>query len=401
MVTNWALLITSVYLVIYYILLLVENRERRSEGESEPEVTIALPAYNEADNIERALKSLAELDYPPEKLHVIVVDDGSSDGTYEVAKRFAERSRIDITVVRHEKNRGKGAALNTAISLTETPYLVTMDADSYVDPGALRAMLRKAGTSDAVAACIFPDRVGGIAERVQEIEYLMSNYLAHILSRFDAQLVTPGPFSLFRMEVLRDLGGFDENAPAEDLEIVFRMRKKGYKLDFAPDAHVYTEIPKDLRGLVKQRRRWKLGVFDTIEKHPHFLLPTTIFAEQVFISFIFSVSVLVLFALTIYTLYKKLDKLYVFLRAVGLDIFPFLRNFELKFDIYYLDPQTLFYSLLGVVLTVILLTVMFNFFEGRKMGWKDFLLYVFLYPGALITAYLLAFKDWIKRDYRW
>ena len=103
----------------------------------------------------------------------------------------------------------------------------------------------------------------------------------------------------------------------------------------------------------------------------------------------------------LYSLYKKLSRFFTFIRAIGFDIVPFLKNLELRYSIYYLDPQTIFYSILGIVLTLILILITLKFFKTRGTGFKDALLYVFVYPGALIAAYLLAFKDWLRRDYRW
>ncbi len=399
---NWAVLTVSLYLAIYYLLLIMDRKERKSGPEKLVDVTVLIPAYNEEKNIRRALESVAGLDYPREKLHIMVIDDGSTDGTFRAAEGFArEHPELDVKVLRNRKNLGKGASLNRALGLVRTPYVVTMDADSFVEEKALREVLKKAKGNAVVAACIFPEKASGVAEKLQEIEYIASNYLAHLLSGFDAQLVAPGPFSLFRTEALREIGGFDETAPAEDLEVVFRLRKRGYSMDFAPEAHVYTEIPPSMTGLIKQRRRWKLGVLDAVEKHPRYAVPVNVFSEQVFFALVFSLSLLMLLGLLAYQLYRKLDSAYIFFRAVGLNILPFLRNLELNFDPYYLDPQTLFYAAFGMVVTTAVLVITFRFFEERKVSLKDVVFYFFLYPGALIMVYLLAFKSWLTRDYKW
>jgi len=402
MMINWIVLFITLYLTVYYLLLVFEKRERKTRGEKEPELTIAVPAYNEEENILKTLESIYGVDYPKEKLHVIVVDDGSTDATYRIAREFARTHRdIDIKVLRHRKNRGKAAALNTALAHTTTPFFVTVDADSFIDRKALKNLLKRAGGNAVVAGCVFPEKTSKIPEKLQELEYLMGNYLAYVLRKFDAQTVAPGPLSLYRTSCLREVGGFDESCPAEDLEVVIRLRKRGHAVDFAPDARVYTRVPSDFKGVVNQRRRWRLGTYDAIGKHPRFILPLSVFSEQIFAVVIFSFSVLLLFFLTLYYLYKRIDSLYIFLKAVGLDIFPYLKNLEFRIDLLSFDPQTMFYSAVGVFLTLFATYLTLRFFEDRKVSWKDVLFYLLLYPGALIMAHLLALKDWIRREYRW
>lgn len=192
---SWIVLISSTYISIYYLLLYLEGRENKESPEEEPRVTIAVPAYDEGKHIYKSLETIIELDYPLKKLDIIVIDDASKDNTTEEAKRFVrDHPKTNVTIIRHKKNKGKAAALNTALRLVKTPYFVTMDSDSFVNKNVLRELLKYAKVNSVVTPAIIPETRSKILQRLQAMEYIYGNYLANILGGFDAQMVAPGPF---------------------------------------------------------------------------------------------------------------------------------------------------------------------------------------------------------------
>lgn len=399
---TWIVLTASTYISIYYLLMLLENRKRKESPQGEPAVTVVVPAYNEEENIYESLESIYDLDYPKDKLQVVFVDDGSRDGTLGSAKRFArEHADVRMILVRHRRNKGKAAALNTALRMTKTPYFVTMDSDSFVKPDALRELLRYAGDNAVVTPAVIPKRTSKRLDRLQAIEYIYGNYLANMLSGFDAQMVAPGPFSLFKTKVLRDIGGFDETSPTEDLEIVYRIRERGYRVGMNYRAIVKTDTPTSLWDLIRQRRRWHLGFFDTVEKHREFMMHGREFAVQTFLKALFFSLSAAFIGLFIWGLYKGVMPFYNLFKAVGFDLLPYLQNLEFRFDLLGIDPQVIFYTSVAMVITLFFMMVSFGKSEELKVRPLDAIIFLISYGFALSVATVMAAASWIRRDYKW
>jgi cellulose synthase/poly-beta-1,6-N-acetylglucosamine synthase-like glycosyltransferase len=236
-----------------------ERRLRQAAREGHfPEVAVIVPCYNEETTVVGTVNSLLALDYPAERLSVIIVDDGSIDGTPRALARYAADPRV--TVIRTE-NRGKHEALNTGMRSTAAPFVACLDADSFVHRDALREAVTHFTdeTVGAVTSSLTVHNPQNPLERMQYAEYLMGVSLRHILSAVNGLYVTPGPFSLYRRDVVERLGGFRSAHNTEDMEIAMRMQKAGYRIENAPRSLVFTKAPTTVRSLVKQRTRWTTG----------------------------------------------------------------------------------------------------------------------------------------------
>lgn len=246
--------------------------EKKRENTIEPYVSILIPAHNEEEYIAKCIESVLNLDYPKEKLEIIVLDDGSTDRTYEIAKSYEDKG---VKVVRKEKNIGKANILNYGLEIAKGEFVCTLDADSYVSPYSLKRMLAQVDSENvaAVASGVKVRSAKNIIEEVQRIEYLFAIFSRKLVNYLDAVQVTPGPFSLFRKDVLIKLKGFDPNSLVEDQEIALRLQKYGYKINSSFDNDVYTEIPKNFFELMKQRTRWQRGGFWNTVKYLHLINP--------------------------------------------------------------------------------------------------------------------------------
>lgn len=236
----------------------VESRKRAVSAKT-PRVAMIVPCYNEEQTVGGTAESLLALDYPKDKLRIILVDDGSTDGTAAVMESFAHFE--NVTVI-HQKNQGKHAALNAGIAAAEDAELIgCLDADSFVDASALREMIAcfDDGHVAASTAAMSVDKPRNVLERMQNAEYIMGIACRHILAAVNGIYVTPGPFSLYRRDVVVELGGFREGHKTEDMEMALRIQKAGYAIDSAPLARVYTRTPRTVPLLVKQRTRWTTG----------------------------------------------------------------------------------------------------------------------------------------------
>ena len=246
-------------------------RKRPLELERENvSVTIIIPAYNEEESIARTIKSALSLDYRRDKLEIIIVDDGSSDKTYEIAKKFVSKVNPMIKVLT-KSNGGKGSALNLGIKHAKGDIIISMDADSFVKPDALKKMVPYFDNEEVMAVTpsmgVYEPK--GILQRVQQVEYYIGVFLRKSLATINAIHITPGAFSAYRKSFFLKHGGYAENNITEDLEIALRIQSKGYIIQNAPKSVVYTMAPKKFRELLFQRRRWYVGLMKNLWNYKH------------------------------------------------------------------------------------------------------------------------------------
>ncbi len=222
-----------------------------------PSVTIIVPCFNEETTVKSTVESILALDYPKDKLDLILMDDGSTDGTFEILKALES---VHIRVFKKE-NGGKHTALNFALEHVRTELVGCLDADSFVASDALQRIVPYFEDSSimAVTPSIKVHEPKTILQRAQKIEYVWGIFLRRMLASIDALYVTPGPFSIFRVTVFKELGGYRYAHQTEDMEMALRMQKNRYKIANSVGAHVFTVVPPKFKPLYKQRRRWTYG----------------------------------------------------------------------------------------------------------------------------------------------
>lgn len=261
------------FLLMYFqILLLIsffENGKKIKKEESFdvsffPTVTIAVPCWNEGKTLAGTLDSLLSLDYPKDKLSIIVVDDGSKDNTLSIAEQYKEKYPEIIRVLAKE-NGGKHTAVNLALSLSTSDLFGCLDADSFVEPKSLRIIasyFEHNKDTMAVTPCIHIRSPKTMIQRMQAVEYLMGVFLRKAFGQLDAIQVTPGPFSIFRREVFTVIGDYRKAHNTEDYEITLRMHKHHLKIMNSHKALVYTIAPATIKGFFRQRLRWARGFLE-------------------------------------------------------------------------------------------------------------------------------------------
>jgi cellulose synthase/poly-beta-1,6-N-acetylglucosamine synthase-like glycosyltransferase len=258
---------------------LVTYAEKYSEFKNEksatalaefPFVSVIIPAYNEEATIKKTAQSVLALNYPHDKLELIMVNDGSTDKTLQIMenikKRYAERN---IKLISH-KNAGKAASMNRAIWQAKGEYFACLDADSFVDRQNLRkmiAMFQKDLELTIVTPAMKVKSPKTWLQKFQRLEYITSIFFMRIMGHFDMIYVAPGPFSVYKKNVVKKLGGFEVGNLTEDMEIAYRMQKYHYKIRQCHDAYVHTIAPRNLRELYKQRNRWYKGGFINFLKY--------------------------------------------------------------------------------------------------------------------------------------
>lgn len=266
--TLFVSLFFEVFLLITYFEVKDEIKFERDHTLKEPKlfpsVTVIVPSFNEEKTVKATVESLLELNYPKDKLTLLLIDDGSTDKTLEVLNSF--RNNPQIRVFSKPNEGSKFSALNFGLTKTDTDLVGCLDADSFVDPDALKHIVPYFDDKEvmAVTPSIKVHEPRTILQQVQKIEYNWGIFLRRILASMDALYVTPGPFSIFRTQVFRDLGGYKHAHHTEDMEMALRMQKNRYRIVNSLSAHVYTVAPGELKSLYKQRVRWTYGFMNNV-----------------------------------------------------------------------------------------------------------------------------------------
>lgn len=232
-----------------------------------PPVSVIVPAYNEVKVIGRAIESLLAMDYPA--YEVVVVDDGSTDGTAEVAERWLGLRRGTEVRVFRKRNGGKATALNAGIALARHPFLLCMDADSWMEPGTLRAAVRHFQDPHvgAVAGNVKVENRDRALTKLQALEYIEGLNLPRRAQGFVAAVnIVPGPVGLFRREALEEVGGYDTDTFAEDADLTLKLITAGWKVVYEDAAVTWTQAPERALDLVQQRYRWTRGILQALRK---------------------------------------------------------------------------------------------------------------------------------------
>lgn len=286
------------------------------EAGGAPPVALLVPAYNEAVNIEDSVRSLMELHYPD--YEVIVINDGSSDDTFEVLEEafdlrpsarvptaelgrghvrglYRSRSHPFLWVIDKE-NGGKADALNVGLDYCQAPFFCSLDADSALEKDALLRLVRPFLESAATVAAGGIVRVANgsrfekgrvvdvrlpkkLLAQLQVVEYLRA-FLAGRMgwSSLNVMLIVSGAFGMFRRSAVVEVGGYGTDTVGEDMELTlrlhrwFRDRKERYEVAFVPDPVAWTEVPERLGDLGRQRDRWQRGLLQSLSKHRGMLL---------------------------------------------------------------------------------------------------------------------------------
>ncbi len=279
-------------------------------------VSVVVPAHNESVTIKATVRSLLLLDY--RLYEIIVVDDGSTDDTAQIlidafrmhrinrpirgqlrcqpaeAVYESQTYKVPITLI-CKKNGGKADALNMGVNASRYPYFMGLDADSVLQRDSLEKLVRPVmedgnviAVGGAVRPCNGAEIVDGhvisyrmpshILPCMQVLEYDRSFLAARILfDKFNGGIIISGAFGLFKKSAVINAGGYDFDTVGEDMELVLKLhvfcRENGlaYRIRYAPDAICWTQAPEKLSDLITQRRRWHIGLFQSLTRHRNIL----------------------------------------------------------------------------------------------------------------------------------
>ena len=264
----WPIAVLAVARMLVLVLLARRHRREARQDHGDPSftppVSVLVPAFNESVGIERAVRSLAASDYPD--FEVIVIDDGSDDGTGDIVESLA----LDRVQVIRQRNAGKSAALNTGLRDARHDTIVTIDADTVFEENTLRRLVQPF-RDPAVGAAAGNTKVGnrsGLLGRWQHIEYVMGfNLDRRFYDVLRCMPTVPGAIGAFRRQALLDAGGLSSATLAEDTDITIAIGRAGWRVAYVEGARAWTEAPASLGALWRQRYRWSFGTMQAVWKH--------------------------------------------------------------------------------------------------------------------------------------
>ncbi len=247
----------------------VRRPHRPASAGYNPRVAVLIPAYNEETVIVRTIRSVLNSDY--KNLHVIVIDDGSSDSTAEVARTaYAGEIAAGHVQVFCKPNGGKASALNYALDrLTEEIY-VGIDADTVIAADAISKLIPHF-EDPRIGAMAGNAKVGNrvnLWTRWQALEYITSqNFERRALDLFHVVTVVPGAIGAWRTGPVKAAGGYPLNTVAEDADLTMGLLEAGWRVNYEDRSLAFTEAPINARGLMRQRFRWSFGILQAVWKH--------------------------------------------------------------------------------------------------------------------------------------
>jgi biofilm PGA synthesis N-glycosyltransferase PgaC len=254
--------------------LLLDKRPPVLADQTYPAVTILVAAFNEADSIASSLSGIFLQDYAG-SIQVIVINDGSSDGTAAIVERLRSE-HPNLELINLQQNGGKAAALNHGLTQCKTDIVITIDADSYILKDGVRHLVGRylsdpTNTKAVAGEILIRNSRENWITKAQEWDYFLGiATIKRIQSLFQGTLVAQGAFSLYDKKTVLELGGWPEMV-GEDIVLTWKILDAGYRVGHAEDALAFTDCPNTLRKFVNQRRRWSRGLMEAFKTTPNIL----------------------------------------------------------------------------------------------------------------------------------
>jgi cellulose synthase/poly-beta-1,6-N-acetylglucosamine synthase-like glycosyltransferase len=385
---------TAVYVQVFLLVVFLERRKdvlvqrKQVVLKDYPEVDIIVPCWNEEKTVEGTILSLLALDYPKDKLKFYLVDDGSTDGTWEVMKRYAENPQVEAI---RKENGGKHTAVNEGIARSKGEFIACLDADSFVDPAALKRMLTYFSNPKimAVSPTVVVYKPKTIVQLAQKADYTMAAYIKKMFASVNGLHVASGSFTVFRRKVFETIGNYRNAHNTEDFEITLRMYASGMRIDQCNDAYVYTVAPSSIRKLFKQRLRWMFGFIENIKEYRFMLLrkrygPVAMITLPAGIISMFSV--IYIFVLLIVNLVRKVVDIVLYYRDTGI----LFHTSKFHFDWFFFNTGSSFFLLIMLYSLLVVSFLLGKKIHGKRASLTIDLLY-------FITIYSVVAPMWLLK----
>ena len=313
----------KVIFLILYNLKNSKNKIKKSLPSAKPKITIMIPAHNEEYGIENSIESVIKNEY--QNKEVIVIDDGSTDNTYVIAKKYSDKGLIKL-IHRDEASGSKAKALNYGAEYATGSIILIVDADSQLDSDSLYDAVKCFDEDSDVLAVSGNLKVlsgdAGIVNtltKLQDYEFLTSVDLSRRFTTiFNIIMVISGAIGAFRKDTFERVGKYDNDTIGEDFDLTLKINKLGKKIKFSDKTSIHFYCPNSIRALTRQRIRWSHAQIQTLLKHKDVLWKTKyrigfrfalldMWIMDVFVNFVWIVNVIFLLGFLLISQFYDLD----------------------------------------------------------------------------------------------
>ncbi|MBU1201257.1 MAG: glycosyltransferase family 2 protein [Nanoarchaeota archaeon] len=354
--------------IVYFLTIFSPNKKKyEPDPNYRPKVSIIVPIWNEGsaqgERLRKTINSLLNCTYPKDKLEIIIVNDGSTDNSLEIAKSYEV---LGVKVLSRNKSQGKTKAINLGLKYATGELIAGLDADSFIEPDVL----------DKLVPCFKDKNVMGaipsikiwkpkrFLQKVQSQEFLSAVFIRHLQSELGAIPLAPGAFTLVRKSFIDKHGLLSSKTMVEDLELSLRIQSKNYLIENVIDANVYTSGVKTFKIFVNQRIRWFYGFLIQLKRYKHLFSKKYgnlgVFILPVSVIFVF-LTVFVFFYSMIMIIYNSIK----WIREIYLVGFQPTNLFEFNRDLFLIRIDN------TTILPVLLLIVAFSFMLYIKAVSKE------------------------------
>jgi len=387
------------FVALYFeVVLLISYMEKKPATKSAerpryyPTVSMIVPCFNEEKTLKQTVESLLAMEYPKDRLEIMIIDDGSKDRTRQIGEALAA-THAQVKYF-YKENGGKYTALNFGIERSRAELVGCLDADSFVAQDALIEVVKQIEQEPdtmAITPAMKVYRPRNPLEMMQAVEYTFGIFYKKMFDNLSAVNVLPGPFSLYRRKVFSQIGMFRHAHNTEDMEIAFRMHAHGLKIVNAHTAYVYTTVPSNLRALIKQRTRWSQGFLQNSQDYsymyfnPRFgnfgmlILP---FALAAFVAGLYTAS---------YALYKIGLALFDKFESLSMTGIP-LHAPQVPASWYYINTSMMSFLTIATLLMTLVAVILGQRIAKTELNVRSFISYFLLY--GLVAPLWLARAAW-------
>ena len=399
----WILSFISLFVSLFWLQVLYLKKKEEVGLKIYPKVSILIPAHNEEKTISKTIESVLNLNYPKDKIKIIVINDSSIDKTEEVCMKFK-----NVLVVNNEhKGIGKASALNKGLKYVNTELFAVLDADSEVDKNSLRklVMLFEEKNTAAAISRIKVKNAHNTLTHIQRIEYILATFIRKLMSKIDTLHITPGVLSVYRTNIVKKLKNFDENNITEDLEIAMRLRYNNYNVKMNDDALTYTNVPSTFKTLWNQRIRWFRGFIQNNLKYKKMFMSKKhglMGKLQLPLNAITFVTILLTFFLIAYQLLYYLYQILAKIFLLKSDIYYTFEIPTIKETLLSLNLNYIFPLMIGFLLSLFLLYMAHKSSNEKWLFNPALLIYFSVYPLLRLIHWITAiYKETFKTKKKW
>jgi cellulose synthase/poly-beta-1,6-N-acetylglucosamine synthase-like glycosyltransferase len=394
------------YLSLFTLIYLhnIKNIYHWIKSKKEYEISIVIPCYNGAEGIEETIKRLSESDYPGLK-KIIVVDDCSTDNSYEIIKKCEKIYKKLMVVQTPENTKNAAGAKNYGARFVETELIGFSDDDAYPNKDAISKMVGffNDPKTGAVTSRVLVQNRKKFLAKLQSIEYKLIAFTRKLFGFIDAIYVTNGPLSIYRKDLFDEVNGFDEKNLTEDIEITWNILSRGWKVHISMLATVYTTAPETFKMWLKQRLRWNAGGIQTILKYKKEFLKKGMIGSFIFPYFV-SAWIFGIFGLGLLT--YRLSR-YIITQYLATSYSVTAQTAVISMSDLSFSPSVLFFF--GMALLT--LGTLFNLNAlahsrnepdtFKKENVIDLIVYMFVYLLMYPVVLVASLYKFLKKDYSW